>query len=40
MGGLRKLNLGENYEREILSFLMKVSKKRHWLNLINEWRKT
>ena len=28
MGGLRKLNLGENYERGILSFLMKVSKKR------------
>ncbi len=40
MGGLRKLNLGENYERGILSFLMKVSKYRHWLNLLNERRKT
>ncbi|RLT79560.1 hypothetical protein D7Y07_13145 [Bacteroides acidifaciens] len=38
--GLRKLNLGENYERGILSFLMKVSKDRHWLNLLNERRKT
>ena len=28
VGGLRKMNLGENYERGILSFLMKVSKKR------------
>ena len=40
MGGLRKMNLGENYERGILSFLMKVSKYRHWLNLLNERRKT
>ena len=40
MGGLRKMNLGENYERGILSFLIKVSKYRHWLNLLNERRKT